>query len=135
MLGKIYFILLLGSVFITGCGVDEVSSIGTGIDEVAPIETTETVSDNTRAVRIAWSRPSTYESGAPLNDLTGYKIYYNTSIDRVFLNDVVVNQSGITAYTLYNLQPGSSLYVVITAVNSKNVESQISEIVNIVVPS
>ena len=135
MLGKTYFFLLFVSFFITGCGIEEVSSIdaeGVGSENTG---TEEVDSGNTRAVRVSWSMPVTYENGTPLNDLTGYKIYYNTSPDKVFLNDVVVNQPGITAYTLSDLEPDSWLYVVITAINSKNVESQVSEVVNIYISS
>jgi hypothetical protein len=71
---------------------------------------------------VTWTIPTRNEDGSSLTDLTSYRIYYGTSpsnLDRV----VPVTNSGLTSYVIDNLSPGT-YYFSLTAINSRNEESQ-----------
>ena len=73
---------------------------------------------------LSWNAPTQNSDGSPLNDLSGYKIYYGVQ-QGVYSNEIRINNPGITTYVVDNLSP-DTYYFVATAFNSRDVESQFS---------
>ena len=71
---------------------------------------------------LSWSPPTANADGSPLNDLTGYRIYYGRNQDNL-TQVVVVNNPGLTRYVVENLTP-ALWHFEMTSVNSAGVESQ-----------
>jgi fibronectin type III domain protein len=77
---------------------------------------------------LSWQAPTTDTNGAPLTDLSGYRIYYGT--DASNLSDTVqLTSVGIQTYVIDNLAPGT-WYFAIKAETSTGVESALSSIVS-----
>ena len=82
-------------------------------------------------VSLSWIPPTEYTDDSVMNDLSGYKIYYGTSPGTLmYLMDVGPH---LTSYIIENDQRiimGTTYYFGITAYNSLNVESAMSNIVH-----
>ena len=59
-------------------------------------------------VRVRWQAPTLFEDGSPLQDLTGYNIYYGTDPANLSQSIAVGSAEG-TDYTLQYLAPGSTI--------------------------
>jgi len=97
----------------TGCG-GQVSTTGAG--------------GGTGVIHLSWDAPDKNTDGTPLDDLTGYKIYYGPSTN-YYTNVIVINDK-TTNYSLQNLLPGS-YYIAITVYNASGNESGFSNEINI----
>ncbi len=73
-----------------------------------------------------WTPPTQNTDGSNLMDLAGYKIYYGTSPDS-YLNQITINNPGVTTYVVDNLTP-NTWYLVSTAFNSSGMESDVSNV-------
>jgi hypothetical protein len=70
-------------------------------------------------VILSWDAPTTKATGAPLDNLSGYKIYYgNSSNNYITWLDV----GNVTTYRIKNLPPGT-YYFIVTAYNTAGDES------------
>ncbi len=76
---------------------------------------------------VSWEAPTTTTSGAVLNDLAGYRIYYGVS--QTDLSQVVDAGVGLQTYVIENLGPGT-WYFAVRAVTQLGVESDLSQIVS-----
>jgi predicted small lipoprotein YifL len=130
MVVKIFGLLLLLMV-LTACG-------GTGDTELPANATSEPLptapgtggTDPVVGIGVAtlgWSPPIYNTDGSTLMDLAGYKIYYGTSPD-LLTNIISISNSGLTSFVIENLSSGKTYYFSITAINSKSVESNLSNI-------
>ena len=74
-------------------------------------------------IRLAWDASTTNEDGSPLTDLKGYWIHYGTTpgayAERTYTGNV-------TTYTLTGLTPGQIYYIAVTAVDTSDNESNLS---------
>jgi len=77
----------------------------------------------TGTMSLEWDASTTNEDGTPLTDLAGYKIHYGTA-SGVYGHSVDVGNA--TAYQLSGLTKGQVYYLVVTAVNGSNTESDYS---------
>jgi|GEM_PF-4548437 len=80
--------------------------------------------------------PTQNTDGSPLTDLSGYIVYYGTSPDT--LNQkFVLDSPDLSSYDVMelvdheNILPGTTYYLSIKAVNSRNIRSRSSNIVSI----
>ena len=81
---------------------------------------------------LVWQPPTAYTDGSPLTDLAGYTIYVGTSSGNYEYREIRLDNPGLTAYVVENLEPGT-YYLAATAFNSSGIESAYSgEIVRIV---
>jgi Putative Ig domain len=80
----------------------------------------------TNRVTLAWVAPTENTDGSPLVNLAGYRIYYGTDPSDL-TNSIDINNVGIQTYDLGNLTRGT-WYFAVTAVNSNDAESKISNI-------
>lgn len=78
---------------------------------------------------LSWEPPTQNTDDSDLNDLSGYKIYYGTESGQ-FINKIDVDNAGITEYTIDNLATGRTYYFAMTAVNSLQIESALSDVVS-----
>ena len=80
------------------------------------------VPDGYGALRLDWIAPTTNEGGSPLIDLAGFNVYRMTqaSGQRVRVNAALVQNA---TFLDQGLQDGTRYYYVVTAVNSRGVES------------
>jgi hypothetical protein len=79
-------------------------------------------------VTVSWQAPTTNTDGSALTDLAGYKIYFGNAADN--LNRAVrVDNAGLSNFVIDNLTPATYFFV-ITALNSKGVESARSSLVS-----
>jgi len=76
---------------------------------------------------LSWSRPTENTNGTPLTDLAGYVIRYGTS-STALNNKISVASASATGAEITNLSPGNWSFAV-SAINTANVESQLSAIV------
>jgi hypothetical protein len=75
------------------------------------------------SITLAWDAPTTNADGSPSTDLKGYWIYYGTSsglyVERVYAESV-------TTYTLTGLTLGQVYYLAVTAIDTSDNESNLS---------
>jgi hypothetical protein len=78
-----------------------------------------------KSVSLEWEPPTDNSDGTPLQDLSGYKIYYgNTS--KKYSASIVVNNPGVTRYVVDTL-PTGQYYFALTALNASGLESSMSD--------
>ena len=70
---------------------------------------------------LVWSVPTERTDGTPLNNLSGYNLYYGQASGD-YANKIEVENSGLTSYMVENLSSGPWFFVV-TAVDSDGLES------------
>ena len=82
------------------------------------------------SVVLSWLPPTENEDGSTLTDLNAYRIYYGTSPDD--LDQVVtIDNPGISSFVIENLELVSH-YFAASAINSEGVESERSNVVEII---
>ncbi|MDH5766081.1 MAG: fibronectin type III domain-containing protein [Gammaproteobacteria bacterium] len=81
-------------------------------------------------ITLSWDPPTHNTDGSPMTDLSGYKIYYGTSSYEVSSNSITINNPSISTYVIDNLNTNTTYYFVITAINSRRIESRASAIVS-----
>ena len=72
-------------------------------------------------VTLSWTPPTLNTDGTPLNDLSGYVIYYGTAPDALDTT-INLNNPGISSYVVEGLA-GGTYYFAIASINSAGVES------------
>jgi hypothetical protein len=75
---------------------------------------------------VFWTPPTSNDDGSALTDLAAYRVYYGTEAN-IYPNDIYVANPGIASYVVENLCP-NTYYFVLTAINSKGIESGFSNI-------
>lgn len=134
-----WFAIAVVTVALAGCGGGNASSAGTSSSQSgsssgsgSPVNSqssgsttpTPTVSEAT----LSWTPPDQNTDGSALTNLSGYRIYYGTSVNA--LDQVIdIPTVGITAYVVDNLTNGT-YYFSIRAYNSAGAESALSNIVS-----
>ena len=73
------------------------------------------------SVALSWSAPTARTDGSPLNDLTGYKIFYGR-MSGIYDYQIDINNPGILTYVIENLVSGN-WYFALSAYDSAGVES------------
>lgn len=100
--------------------------LGGCLEEVDPISNVEGFSPvGTGSVTLYWQPPTQNADGSPLLDLAGYNIYVGTSTGNYEYWEIRLDNPGLTAYVVDNLQPGT-YYFAATAFNSSGIESTLS---------
>jgi len=79
------------------------------------------------SITLSWQPPLENTDGTPLNDLSGYKIYYGSSDSMGY---ITIDNPGVTEYVVDGLNLYTTHYFSITAFNSENVESSSSKTVS-----
>ncbi len=74
---------------------------------------------------LSWTPPTQNTDGSPLTNLKGYKIYWGTAPGN-YSNSVTLDLPGVASYVVESLLPNTTYYFVVTARNTSNVESQLS---------
>lgn len=87
---------------------------------------------STGSVTLNWSAPSQNTDGSPLTDLAGYRIVYGTSSNSLNQQRQLMNP-GLTTVVIDNLASGR-WYFAVKALNSANVESNLSNIASKAIP-
>ena len=82
---------------------------------------------STGTASLQWTAPTDDTSGAVLQNLKGYNIYYGTSSGSM-TNKIAITTAGITNYVIQNMQSGT-WYFAMTAVNTSGVESVLTSTV------
>jgi hypothetical protein len=75
---------------------------------------------------LRWVPPTSNEDGTPINNLSGYRIYYGTNSANLSMVLQLPNP-GLTSAVVENLSP-ATWYFAVKAFNSLNVESSFSNI-------
>jgi len=75
------------------------------------------------SVTLSWTAPSTNTDGSPLDDLSGYKVYYGTSSHNYTSTTDVGNT---TTVELTGLTDGNTYYFSVIAYNTSGIESPLS---------
>ena len=113
--------VLLTSLVLAGC-MEEVDPISS----VDPADTGANDANGANgangAVTLSWQPPTQNADGTPLMDLAGYNIYVGTGSDNYDYRQVRLDNPGLTAYVVENMNPGT-YYFAATAFNSSGVES------------
>jgi hypothetical protein len=81
---------------------------------------------------VSWEKPTQNTDGTPLTDLAGYIVRYGTDSAELS-SSVTVTSPNTTALEISSLSPGD-WYFAVAAVNAMNVESELSRIVNQMIP-
>ena len=99
------------------------------IDDTGPGDAN--LNRSTGVATISWTPPAENTNNTVLDDLAGYRIYYGTSPDNLsFLIDIGSNLSSFVIENDQRLLTGTRYYFAITAYNSLQVESDMSNIVH-----
>ena len=77
------------------------------------------------SVTLTWQPPTQNADGSPLTDLSGYNVYVGTESNTYNYLEIRLDNPGLTAYVVDNLDPGT-YYFAATAFNSSGVESSFS---------
>lgn len=83
---------------------------------ICPVNATQAI--------LSWNPPTTNADGTPLTDLAGYKVYYGTTLPRVYGSPVDVGN--VTTYIASNLLSGATYYFAVTAYDISGNESSYS---------
>ena len=78
----------------------------------------------TGSATLTWQPPTANTDGSPLTNLSGYRIYWGTSLGD-YPNSTILSNPGLTSYVVTNLTPGT-WYFVATALNNAGGESTFS---------
>jgi hypothetical protein len=92
---------------------------------VAPAVVTPVVAGSASLI---WTKPTQNTNGSPVTNLAGYVIRYGTS-STALNTQISVGSANTTDLEIENLSPGN-WYFKVAAINTANVESQFSSIVN-----
>lgn len=128
------FFLLYFLFHLSACGV---GSISTDPDlGVSDVEVEETVTNGSTAViTLSWIPPTTYTDNQLMYDLSHYKIYFGSSSPKIEpLIPLMEVDSNLTSIVIENdprFIKGNTYYFGMTAFNSNNIESPMSEIVKL----
>ena len=98
------------------------------LEDVDPISSTGSLSSahlGTGSVILSWQPPTQNADGSPLRDLAGYNIYVGTGTGNYDVQEIRLDNPGLTTYVVENLRPGT-YYFAATAVNSSGMESAFS---------
>jgi len=79
------------------------------------------------SVTVNWLPPTQNNDNSALTDLSGYRIYYGTSMNDLS-NTINITSNGITSFVIENLDVDSTYFFTIVAINSSNIESAPSNI-------
>jgi hypothetical protein len=101
-------------------GVTIQVAAGEAYETLAPFDI-EVVSTGTQSVTLAWAAPTQNEDGTVLTDLVGYRIRYGET-SGAYTTVISLTNPGLASYYIEGLVP-STYYFVISALNSKGVES------------
>ena len=106
-------LVVVTGLILSGCleKVDPISGIGNPV--------------SSGAVTLTWQPPTANADGSPLLDLSGYTIYVGTSSNAYEYREIRLDNPGLTAYVVNNLEPGT-YYFAATAFNSSGIESSFS---------
>lgn len=133
-----YRVVVIGFLLnaLSGCGGTttdtgfNASDLNTDTNTTTYTDTGGTSSANkTGVVTLNWIPPTENSDGSTLVDLSGYNIYYGQSPD-LLNNSISLNTAGLTSYVIENLDANTTYYFAITARNSQNSESGLSNIVS-----
>lgn len=101
----------------------------TGFGSSSSSSSTTTVPSGSETVFLSWTPPTENTDNSPLTDLTGYKIYYGISSDALTATYTVADKNASSA-TVPSLASNTLYYFAVKVVNSKNVESDFSNIIS-----
>jgi len=121
-----YLCLAAGALVLIGCGGGDRSPTltPTGITPSPPVATVKTATLN-------WSQPTLRANGDPLNQVTGYTVYYGAAEDN--LNQMVLlDDPTVTSYTTPDLEAGT-YYFTVTATDGEGREGRRAPLVSKVV--
>jgi hypothetical protein len=102
--------------------------LGGCLEEVDPISNTGGIirtGTGAGSVTLNWQPPTQNTDGSPLTDLSGYNIYIGTTSSNYDYMEIRLDNPGLTAYVVENLEPGT-YYFAATAFNSTGIESAFS---------
>ena len=103
-------------------------ALGGCLEKIDPISNTGGIirtGMGSGAVVLTWQPPSQNADGSPLSDLSGYNIYVGTASNDYDYMEIRLDNPGLTAYVVDNLEPGI-YYFAATAFNSSGIESAFS---------
>jgi len=104
----------------TTSGIELSVTDGDFIDSLQPFSiTVEPVA--TGSALISWNPPTLNDDGTPLQDLSGYRLYYGT-VSAQYTETVAINSPGVSSYLLDDITTGT-YFLVMTSVNSAGIES------------
>ena len=101
-------------------------ALGGCLEKVDPISNTGgIIRTGSGSVVLSWQPPTENADGSTLTDLSGYNIYVGTTSNTYDYMEIRLDNPGLTAYVVDNLDPGT-YYFAATAFNSSGVESSFS---------
>jgi len=106
-------LISLAALLLSGC-LEEVDPISMAANPVFP-----------GSVTLTWQPPTQNADGSPLMDLSGYNIYVGTQSNTYDYREIRLDNPGLSAYVVENLEPGT-YYIAATAFNSSGIESSYS---------
>ncbi len=68
------------------------------------------VGGGTGSATLQWTPPTTYTNGDTMNDLDGYEIHYGTQSGPNYSDVIVLNNEGLTEYTISDLPAGDYFF-------------------------
>lgn len=117
---------MLAIVVLAGC--NQGSNTGSTGAAASGSSAPSSASASTGSATLSWEAPTTDTNGAPLTNLSGYRIYYGPSAGNLS-QTIQLAGVGMQTYVIDNLGAGTWFFA-IQAVTSTGMESALSDVVS-----
>lgn len=77
------------------------------------------------AATLQWVAPTENEDGSVITDLAGFNIYYGIAAG-LYTESIQIDNPSVSVFVVEQLDPGTTYFFAVTAVNAAQVESQFS---------
>ena len=127
------WLLLASLAFVGACGGGSSGPSASPDPTPAPPANPPGNPPGSNVANISWFAPSTRLDGSPLDNLTGYRVYYGTSYLNLPRTRIEINNPSAVTWSVTGLSAGT-WYFAVTAFDGNGYESSFSNIVSMTFP-
>lgn len=128
----IAIILFSVSLLFAACGVESSVDSALQAEDTSsnpPSQESPPSQEASNTATLSWEAPATNADGTPLDDLSGYKVYYGktSGVYGEIMDVSLTDTPNFPEYTLTALESGTRYYFAVTAYDTSGNESNFSE--------
>lgn len=122
-------IKIISNILIVGLALFVITSCGGGGTSNFGTTGSNGSGGSNSSVPLNWTPPTENTDSSPLTDITGYKVYYGLSANAL-TNTYTLMDPNASSVTVPSLASNTLYYFSVKVLNSKNVESDFSNIIS-----